>query len=201
MANLHPGLQGFVGIAPKIGGVNITGGQSTLYSDFDFTPGTIVQINANPLFETGENDFLPFNGLEGTISDITGARLEQVNAGLAFENFISVPNAFTFTLEQVSLPMFVESKFATTGQLSAFGTFYDTNGNASSGELNFSADFAGMKLAQVQQLVRSENNFVASWSLNAVATAQPADVPEPSLFIAMLLGSALALINKLRPWA
>ena len=190
------GLTGFVGISPTVGGVIITGSDvTTEFSDFDFVPGSIIEINANPL-PNGSNDFQPFIGYTGTIADITAQNILDINAGTEFANFLNVPGAFTFTLEQVDNPVFIETAFSTTGQLSAFGSFYDMQGNKSSGELNFSADFAGMTEAEVLALVSSQNNFVASWSLNAVAT--DTSVPEASIGFFSLAIICLAIFAKLK---
>jgi len=196
MANL--GLQGFVGIVPTVGGVNITGSDATSqFSNFDFQPGSIVEVNANPL-PTGENDFAQFIGMTGLIKDITGADILAINAGNVFEDFIVVPDAFTFDLEVVDTPVFIETAFSTTGQLSAFGSFYDVYGNRTSGELNFSADFAGFTLAETVSLVQSDNEFVATWSLNALAELEATDVPEASLGFFTIGLLIIAMAAKLR---
>ena len=191
------GLNGFVGIAPTIGGVIINGSDTDGY-DFNFVPGSIIEINANPLAD-GSNDFMPFVGYTGLISDITAEDIDAINAGDEFANFLNVPDAFSFTLEAVDTLVLVESAFSTTAQMSAFGSFYDVNGLKSSGELNFSADFAGMTSQEVATLVSSDNTFVASWSLNAVANGvgpDATDIPDASLGFISIVLIVLALLAR-----
>ena len=172
-------LTGYAGIAPRIGGVIIS------EDNYNFAPGSVVQINSNAL-PGGENDFLPFNGLEGVINNLDLAN--------PVGELIEIPGAFTFFLESVDTPVFIETAFGTTNQFSGTGQFISETGDVTEGLINFSADYVGFSQEQAIDLTSASNNFVASWSLNTVAfepIGETIDIDEPSMAYGLLLLVAL----------
>lgn len=175
-------MKGFLGIAPEVGGVNITS------TGFDFTSNKIVQTNSNPFL--GGDYFSQFVGKTGTIEDITWQQISSINQGTVFNNFLTIEDGFSFSLTEVAEPVFTQSLFGTTGTISAKGFFTDLDTQETSqGLVTFSSDFVGKSVSQVQKLTTTKNNFVASWSLSGVSTDNNIvrDIPEPSVSVLVLI--------------
>lgn len=175
-------MKGYLGIAPELGGVNITS------TGFDFTCNKIIQTNSNPFL--GEDFFFSSVGHKGYIEDITWQQIDSINQGTVFNNFLTIYDYFSFNLVEVSDPVFTESLFGTTGTITAKGFFLDFKTNETSqGMVTFSSDFVGKSIAQVQKLTTTKNKFVSSWSLSGVSTdgISTKDIPDPGVSVLALI--------------
>ena len=228
-------LEGRVGINPPnpvngIGsGVILTGtgfdipGTDLPATDFDFVPpenggtGAVVELNANPL-NTGENDFAPFIGDLGDIQDVTALEINQVlTGGETIPNFINIPDAFSVTLTDVEPSEYTFDGSGTTVSIGVVGDFInlsDASNDVSQGVGTFSVDFAGLTIAETQELFDEagevpEGFTPGTWSSNFIVTAEeedvtppppgPTPVPEASNLLGLLvigLGGASMLVRK-----
>lgn len=218
-------LQGRVGINPPtpmggeepsgvvFTGTGIVDPNGNPLTDFDFVPptgggvGAVVEINANPF--NGFNDFAPFVGEIGTIKDVTAlellalsgldGNLNPTGTPTPIPNFITLHDAFSFTLEEVGLPKYSydDALNNTTVTLSVSGKFInlaDGSLDESDGLGTFSVDFAGKTIAETQALfdepgeIPSEFN-PGTWSSNFVASADnpPPKTPEASNLLGLLI--------------
>lgn len=220
-------LQGRVGINPPnpdaggATGVVFTGTgtdapNGSPLTDLDFVPprnagsdgeGPVVELNANPL-PTGENDFAPFIGELGDIQDVTAAELVAIAGGDTLENFITIGNEFSVTLTDVEFPVYTFDGGGTTVSIGVEGDFInlsDGSGDVSQGVGTFSVDFAGLTIAETQELFDEpgevpEEFTPGTWSSNFIVTADaPPAVPEASNLLGLLvigLGGASMLARK-----
>ena len=225
-------LQGRVGINPpspvggEQSGVILTGtgfnipGTDLPATDFDFVPpegggtGAIVELNANPL-PTGENDFQPFVGFTGDIQDVTALEINDVvTGGDTIPNFITIDDAFSVTLTDVEPSEYTFDGSGTTVSIGVTGDFInlsDGSNDISQGVGTFSVDFAGLTIAETQELFDEageipEGFTPGTWSSNFVVTAEedvtppgPTPVPEASNLLGLLvigLGGASMLVRK-----
>ena len=223
-------LQGRVGINPlnqgglaagvNLIGTGVTGPDGNPLTDFDFVPpedgnplvnggttGAVIELNANPVNTsnpTSPNDFEPFVAEEGTIQDLTLAETQAVNSGAPLEEFILVPGAFSFQLEQVNFPQYTSDSSGTTISVGVEGTFFnlsDGSNDASSGVGTFSVDFAGLNPDEVRELFDepgelSEQFSPTTYSSNFVTIAPTPDTattPEPGSILSLL---AVGLIGS-----
>ena len=229
-------LQGRVGINPPspvngvstgvlLTGTGITGPNGNPLTDFDFVPptgggaGPVVELNANPN-DNGFNDFLPFVDDTGTIKDVTVVELLALNGldtNLAstgvptpIPDFINIPGAFSFTLENVSFPEYsfsnVAGQISTTVSVSVDGTFINLSDGSldrSHGIGTFSVDFADKTIAETQALFDEPGEMPSqfnpgTWSSNFVATDKPIIVPEASNLLGLLLISFVGGVSMFR---
>jgi hypothetical protein len=227
-------LQGRVGINPPtpihsvasgvvFTGTGIVDPNGNPLTDFDFVPptgggvGAVVELNANPF--QGFNDFAPFVGEMGTITDVKASQLLGLNGLDANFNptgtptpipdFINIPDTFSFTLEDISLPQYsfdsdLGSTTVTIGVAGKFVNLSDGSLDESDGLGTFSVDFAGKTIAETKALfdqpgeVPSEFN-PGTWSSNFVASNEDVVVPEASNLLGLLLigfGGVSLLIRK-----
>lgn len=230
-------LQGRVGINPvnqgglaagvNLIGTGVTDPNGNPLTDFDFVPpedgnplvnggttGAVIELNANPVNlsnPTSPNDFLPFVTDEGTIKDLTLAEIQAVNGGAPLEEFLLIPDAFSFRLEQVNFPQYTFNNTGTTVSVGVEGTFFnlsDGSNDTSSGVGTFSVDFAGLEPDEVRNLFDEPGELSSefsptTYSSNFVAIANDDDtgvvVPEASNLIGLLvigLSGAGAIARK-----
>lgn len=218
-------LQGRVGINPfnqgdlaagvNLIGTGVTDPDGNPLTDFDFVPpedgnplvnggttGAVIELNANPVNTSNPaspNDFLPFVAEEGTIKDLTLAEIQAIGGGAPLEEFILVPGAFSFQLEQVNFPQYTFDGSGTTVSIGVEGKFFnlsDGSNDASSGVGTFSVDFAGLEPDEVRALYDEPGELSGefaptTYSSNFVAIANDDDtgviVPEASNLLGMLV--------------
>lgn len=217
-------LQGRVGINPlnqnglaagvKLIGTGVVDTNGNPLTSFDFVPpddgnplqnggttGAVIELNANPIDSvnpTSPNDFLPFVTDSGTIQDLTLAEIGVINGGAPLDDFILVPDAFSFQLEQVNLPEYSFDGGGTTVSIGVKGTFFnlsDGSNDTSSGVGTFSVDFAGLEPDEVRELFDEPGEIPAgfspaTYSSNFVAIAPTPDTattPEPASILGLLV--------------
>lgn len=218
-------LQGRVGINPvnqgglaagvNLIGTGVTDPNGNPLTDFDFVPpedgnplvnggttGAVIELNANPVNSsnpTSPNDFLPFVTDEGTIKDLTLTEIQAVNGGAPLEEFLLLPDAFSFRLEQVNFPQYTFNNTGTTVSVGVEGTFFnlsDGSNDESSGVGTFSVDFAGLEPNEVRALFDEPGELSSAfspttYSSNFVALANNDDtgvvVPEASNLLGLLV--------------
>ena len=170
------------------------------------TTGSIFELNANP--ENGFNDFLPFVTQIGAIQDLSLNEIIAINTGTPLDDFIVIPNAFSFQLTQVNAPTYDFDGGGTTVSIGVAGNFFNLNDGSndiSSGVGTFSVDFGGLTPEQTRELFDEAGELPAgftpaTWSSNFVALAPAAPTtPEASNLLGLLvlgLGGALTLKGR-----
>jgi hypothetical protein len=215
-------LQGRVGLNPPspvggeetgvilIGTGETVPGSDVPATDFDWVPpegggtGAIIEINSNPL--PPQDDFADFVGETGTIQDITAEEIFAVAAGDTIDDFIVIPGAFSVNVTSVGIPDYTFDGSGTTISLGVNGDFInlsDGSGDVSQGVGTFSVDFAGLTIAETQELFDEPGEVPVqfnpgTYSSNWVVTDDVV-VPEASNLLGLLvigLGGASMLARK-----
>ncbi|GAB4528792.1 MAG: hypothetical protein Tsb0014_10350 [Pleurocapsa sp.] len=193
-------------------GTGVTDPDGDPLTDFDFVPpvgggtGVIVELNSGT---PGPNDFEPFEGFSGAITDLTLAQTALISPDNPLVGFIDIANGFRFDLEQISFPDYSTTSVGsiitgTTVSIGVSGQFVNTSdgsNDVSRGVGSFSVDFAGQTPDQVRALFDQGGEVFGpnSYSATFVAFEQPIAVPESSNVVALLalgLGGATLIKRK-----